>query len=222
MSLSTGRGPLGPRPAGRLVPTGSGTTYVEPHRRRVRALRNGHTVIDSDAVLLVHRPGEPPSYAFPATDVAGLASIEEPAAPGFVRLAWDAVDRWFEEDEEVVGHPRNPYHRVECLRTHRRLRVTAGATLVVDTTHTMAVFETALDPRLYVERAQLTTGRLEPSPTTSYCPYKGIASYWNLVVDDLRVPDAAWSYEAPLLESVALGGLVSFDETKVTVSTGFP
>ncbi len=70
--------------------------------------------------------------------------------PGYVTVEWDAADAWFEEDEQVFGHTRNPYHRVDCLRSGRRLHVEAGGVTLVDTTETLAVFETALEPRLYV------------------------------------------------------------------------
>ena len=114
MSLTTGRGPLGPNPSGRFdPPVPPGVTYVEPFLRRVRAVTDGRVVIDSERVQLVHRPGLPPTYAFPAGDVDGVAVDAEPAAPAYVRVEWDAVGQWYEEEEEVFGHPRNPYHRVD-------------------------------------------------------------------------------------------------------------
>ncbi len=90
--------------------------------------RTGRTVVDSEAVLLVHRQGQPPTYAIPEADVHGIGSRPLPDAPGTVAVDWDAVDAWFEEDEEVHGHPRNPYHRVDCLRASRRLQVAAVGT----------------------------------------------------------------------------------------------
>ena len=121
------------------------------------------TVVDSERVVLVHRPGRPPTYAFPPGDVAGDVAGEaagalaepDPDAPGYVRVPWDALDAWFEEDERVSGHPRNPYHRIECVRTSRRLRVEVAGVVLVDTTTTMGVYETALEPRLYVARDEV-------------------------------------------------------------------
>jgi uncharacterized protein (DUF427 family) len=224
LSLTSGRGPLSSRPAGRLVPPlEAPATYLEPFRRRVRGLVRGVVRADSDAVVLVHRPDRPPCYAFPAADAAGLPAEPLAELAGYVTVPWDAVDSWLEEDEAVVMHPRNPYHRVDCLRSSRRLRVEAGGELVVDTDRTMAVFETSLDPRLYVERRELRPGaRLEPSPTRTFCRYKGDASYWNLRVGELEVLDAAWSYESALSESAAISGLVCFDDTRVTVVTSLP
>jgi uncharacterized protein (DUF427 family) len=222
VSLSTGRGPLSPRPAGRFsAPVPSGVAYIEPFRRRVRATLGGRTVVDSEGVLLVHRPGRPPVYAFPVADVLDVASSPEEHAPGYVTVAWDAVDAWFEEDEEVFGHPRNPYHRVDCLRSRRHLHVEAGGVELVDTCDTLAVYETALEPRLYVSR-DLVEVPLQASASTSYCPYKGTATYWDAQVDGVVIEDVAWSYEDPLPESLALRALLSFDDARVAVQNDLP
>jgi uncharacterized protein (DUF427 family) len=196
--------------------------YIEPLRRRVRATKDGRTVIDSERVLLVHRPGRPPGYAFPAGDVDGVATEPEADTPGYVTVPWDAADAWFEEDEEVFGHPRNPYHRVDCLRSRRRLRVEAAGVTLVDTTETLAVYETALEPRLYVEPRLVRAGLLEPSATRTYCPYKGTASHWSARIGSELLEDVAWSYEDPLPESAPLARLLSFYDTRVTVCTDLP
>ncbi len=223
MSLSTGRGPLSGRPAGRFtVPVPPGVAYLEPFRRRVRATMAGRTVVDSERVLLVHRPDRPPTYAFPEGDVQGPPSQPEPDAPGYVTVDWDAVDAWFEEAEEVFGHPRNPYHRVDCLRSERRLRVEAGNATLVDTDATLVVYETALEPRLYVEKRHVRMDLLEPSTTTTYCPYKGTASHWSARIGDDLLADVAWSYEDPLPESKPLGGYLSFYDGRVSISHDLP
>jgi uncharacterized protein (DUF427 family) len=223
VSLTTGKGPLSARPAGRFTaPMPAAVAYLEPFRRRVRAVKDGRTLIDSERVLLVHRPGRPPTYAFPAGDVHRLPSEADPDAPGYVDVPWDAAEAWFEEDEEVFGHPRNPYHRVDCLRSRRRLRVEAAGATLVDTDETVAVYETALEPRLYVDRRFVRGGVLEASTTRSYCPYKGTATYWSARIGDVVLADIAWSYEDPLPESVALGQLLSFDEKRVEVVDDLP
>ena len=222
MSLTTGRGPLSPNRAGRFsAPVPDGVVYVEPFQRRVRAVVGDTTVVDSERALLVHRAGRPPTFAFPRGDVAGVASEPEPEAPGHVVVAWDVPDRWYEEDEQVFGHPRNPYHRIDCIRTSRRLRVTVGEVVLVDTTDTLGLYETALTPKLYVHRdaAQM---ELVPSATTSYCPYKGAASWWSAVVDGATVADVAWSYEDPLPESEPIRGLLSFEPAHATVEADLP
>ncbi len=223
MSLTTGRGPLSARPAGRFsVPIPSPVDYVEPFRRRVRGRVAGRTVIDSEQVLLVHRPGQPPTYAFPEKDVVAEAARPEPIAAGYVHVPWDAVEEWYEEDERVFGHARNPYHRVDCLRTARHLRVEVAGVTLVDTADPIGVYETALEPRLYVRPDQVNTDLLRPSTTTTYCSYKGTASYWTVETGDVVIEDVAWSYEDPRPESLPIAGLLSFDGTRVTVVHDLP
>ena len=223
MSLSTGRGPLSSRPAGRFTATvPANVGYIEPFRRRVRGVKDGTTVIDSERVLLVHRPGRPPTYAFPTEDVHGTPAESEPDTPGYVTVAWDAVDSWFEESEEVHGHPRNPYHRIDSLRSERRLRVDVGTTTLVDTNDTVVVYETALEPKLYVDPRHVRMDVLERSATETYCPYKGTASYWSYRVGDDTVTDVAWSYEDPLPESAPLRGFLSFEPSRVTLVHDLP
>jgi uncharacterized protein (DUF427 family) len=220
VTLTTGRGPLGSDPGGRFDPALPGPVlYVEPFLRRVRAVLGDRTVVDTERALLVHRPGHPPSFALPAADVHGVPTEDEAAAPGHVKVPWDAVDAWFEEEERFHGHyPRNPYHRVDCLRAVRRLRVELGGVVLVDTTDTIAVHETSLAPKLYVDRAAVRVDLLVPSPTTSWCNYKGRASYWSAVIEGTTTADVAWSYEAPLAESLPIAGMLSFDPTLATVS----
>jgi uncharacterized protein (DUF427 family) len=214
---------LSANPAGRFTaPVPAGVAYIEPFRRRVRAVKDGRTVVDSDRVLLVHRPGRPPAYAFPANDVDGLAGEAEPDAPGYVAVPWGAADSWYEEDEEVFGHARNPYHRVDCLRSARRIVVEAAGVTLADTSTTLAVFETSLEPRLYVDPELVRTDLLEESTTRTYCPYKGTASYWHVRVGDSFLTDVAWSYEDPLPESLPLAHFISFDQTRVSVRHDLP
>jgi len=222
MSLTTGRGPLGPDPAGRLVGAqlpAAGAVYVEPRLRRVRGVRGERTLIDTERVLLVHRPGQPPTYAFPQADVPGdLAAAPEPAAAGHVCVAWDAISAWYEEEEQVHGHPKNPYHRIDCLRAKRRLRVEVAGQVIVDTSDVLALFETSKAPQLYVRRELTRMDLLVPSATRSYCPYKGHASYWSARVAGQLLADVAWSYDDPHPESAPIAGHLSFyaERTQLT------
>ena len=223
MSLSTGRGPLSPDPAGRFsAPVPAGVVYVEPYARRIRAVLDGQEVLDSERGLLVHRPGAPPTVAFPAEDIHGAPAEPETDAPGHLRVPWDAVDTWYEEDEVVHGHLRNPYHRIDILNSSRRLRVEVGGTALVDTTETVALFETSLAPRLYVRPDTVAMDHLRPSPTTTHCPYKGTASYWTAVVGDLTVEDVAWSYEDPVPEALPIRGMLSFYAHRAAVVADLP
>lgn len=223
MSLTAGRGPLSGQRAGWFSPElSTDLVYVEPHPRRVRGLRDGRAVIDTEQALLVHRRGQPLSYAFPADAVGELPSQPVPEAPGFVRVPWDAVDTWFEEGRRLVHYPPNPYHRVDCRPTRRRLRVVVAGATLVDTTNTVVVFETALPARLYVDPAHVRTDLLQPSDTVSYCNYKGEATYWSAVIGATTVTDVAWSYPDPLPESRPIGGYFSFDPVRADVAADLP
>lgn len=223
MSLVAGRGPLSNDPAGWLSPPlPDEPVYVEPHPRRVQGFRDGRMVIDTERALLVHRRNHPLSYAFPATEVDGLPNEPVPEAPGFVHVPWDAVDTWLEEGRQLVHYPPNPYHRVDCRPTTRRLRVLLAGTTLVDTDDTVIVFETALQPRLYVDPSHVRTDLLRQTDTSTYCNYKGVATYWAAVIGDTVVSDVAWSYPDPPPESLPIKGYFSFDETRADVVAELP
>ena len=223
MSLTTGRGPLGKQPAGRFsAPLPEGVVYVEPHPRRLQAVVDGAVVLDTERALLVHRPGHVLRYAFPADAVGSLPHEPDPEAPGYVTVAWDAVDTWVEEGRELVSYPPNPYHRVDCRPTKRRLHVEAAGEVLVDTDDTIILFETALEPKLYAPKAAVRTDLLQPSATSTYCNYKGHATYWSATVGDVVVHDVAWSYEDPYPESLPIKGWLSFDPDKATVAAALP
>jgi uncharacterized protein (DUF427 family) len=223
MTLVAGRGPLSSDPAGRFSPpVPAEVVYIEPHPRRVQAFLDGRLVIDTERVLMVHRRGRPLSYAFRADEVGDLPTEPEPEAPGFVHVSWDAVDTWMEEGRKLVHYPPNPYHRVDCRPTKRCLRVSVARTTLVDTEDTVIVFETALEPRLYAHPSHVRTDLLRRTDTSTYCNYKGFATYWSAVLGDTVIDDVAWSYEDPPPESLPIKGFLSFDATRVDVDAELP
>jgi uncharacterized protein (DUF427 family) len=223
MSLVAGRGPLSSDPAGRFSPPiPTDVVYIEPHPRRVQALLHGRLVIDTEQVLMVHRQGHPLSYAFPAEVVGDLPAEPVAEAPGFVHVPWDAVDTWLEEGRKLVHYPPNPYHRIDCRPTKRHLCVSINDTVLVDTEETVILFETALEPRLYVDPAFVRTDLLQRSAKSSYCNYKGFARYWSIALEDLVIDDIAWSYEDPPPESLPIKGFLSFDAERIDVVAELP
>lgn len=170
----------------------------------------------------IGRVGEMLAYAFPPRRDRRTAHVEEPAAPGYAKVPWDAVDSWIEEGRRLVTYPPNPYHRVDCHPTRRRLKATVAGTAIVDTDVTIILFETSLEPKLYVDRAHVRADLLRRTETTSWCNYKGWATCWAVEVDGEVVPDAAWSYDDPLPESSRIAGFLSFDPEKVDVDADLP
>lgn len=148
---------------------------------------------------------------------AALQYVESPMEElrGLIRLDWDAMDGWFEEDEEVFTHPRDPYTRMDILPTSRRVRVELDGVVLADSTNARVLFETGLPPRWYIPKTDLRMDLLVPTGTATHCPYKGQAQYWSVRVDDRLVEDLAWSYRTPLPESQKIAGLVSFYSERV-------
>ncbi|WKG04033.1 DUF427 domain-containing protein [Mycolicibacterium sp. HK-90] len=223
MALTTPSGPLGSNPAGWYShPLPDGVVYVEPHPRRVQAILDGRIVIDTERALLVHRPDKFLRYAFPLDLVRELPHRPEPTAPGYALVPWKCVDCWIEEGRVLVNYPPNPYHRVDCRPSRRRLRVTVSGVTLVDTDDTIIVFETTLEPRLYVSPALVRMSRLRQSPSSSFCDYKGPATYWSADAKGAELRDIAWSYDDPPPESLPIKGFLSFDADVVEVFAELP
>jgi uncharacterized protein (DUF427 family) len=134
-----------------------------------------------------------------------------------VRFDWSAMDAWFEEDEEVFVHPRNPYTRVDILRSSRTVRVEIDGIVVAESTRPTFLFETNLPRRTYLPKLDVHMHLLEARDTTSMCPYKGTARYWSVRAGNEVHDDLAWSYDAPFRESAPIAGLVAFYDELVDV-----
>jgi uncharacterized protein (DUF427 family) len=134
-----------------------------------------------------------------------------------VRFDWAAMDAWFEEDEEVIVHPRSPHTRIDVLPSSRHVRVLIDGEVVADTHRPWLLFETGLPVRYYLPKVDVRMELFEPTETHTYCPYKGVASYWSAVIDGRRHDDVVWSYPYPLPESLRIAGLLAFYDTKATI-----
>lgn len=217
MSLMIGKGPFGRRSAGRFdFDPPDHVVYVERFPRRVRADRGGETVVDSDAVVLVHESGKLPHYAFPAGDVR-LDAPPEPHADGYVTVDWGAVDAWYEEDERVEVHPRDPYHRIDTFATSRHIVVSLGGVVLAESTGARALYETSLPTRYYLPAEDVRVDLLVPSDTVTRCAYKGTARHWSARVGDETVPDVAWTYEQPRREAETVRDRIAFYDERVDV-----
>jgi uncharacterized protein (DUF427 family) len=134
-----------------------------------------------------------------------------------VRLDWDAMSEWFEEDEIVYTHPRDPYTRVDVLASSRQVRIEADGVVLAETRSPRLLFETGLPTRYYLPLADVRMDLLRPSSSETYCPYKGVAGYFSLAKEDRIRPDIAWVYRTPLPESQKVAGLVSFYNERVDI-----
>jgi uncharacterized protein (DUF427 family) len=156
----------------------------------------------------VHRPK--------AAKVLGAAKVE--GLDDTVRFDWSAFDAWYEEDERVFVHPRNPYTRVDTLRSTRTVRVESQGVVLAETSSPVLCFETGLPTRYYVNRTDVDFTKLVPSDTVTSCPYKGTTSgYWSAVVDGSTHPDVAWTYDFPTRDVLPIAGLVAFYNEKIDI-----
>jgi len=136
---------------------------------------------------------------------------ETPEITDRVAFYWDAVEHWYEEDEEVFVHPRDPYHRVDAIKSSRAVTISLDGVVLAESSRPVAVFETGLPTRWYLPKEDIAT--YEASARSTACPYKGTASYWNVGGHE----NIAWSYEAPIAAAAALTGLVAFYDEIVDV-----
>ncbi|WP_063125367.1 DUF427 domain-containing protein [Nocardia fusca] len=150
------------------------------------------------------------------TTAAG-AALRYADAPlhDLVRLDWDAMDEWFEEDEPIYVHPRNPYSRVDILASSRHVRVELDGVTVAESRSPRILFETGLPARFYLPLTDIRMDLLRPSDTHTSCPYKGNADYWNIRVGETEHPDLVWIYRTPAPESQKIAGLACFYNEKV-------
>jgi uncharacterized protein (DUF427 family) len=124
------------------------------------------------------------------------------------------MDAWFEEDEEIFVHPRDPATRVQILPSSRHVTIEVDGVTVADTSHPTLLYETHLPRRTYIPKVDVRMDLLTPTSSTTRCPYKGSARYWSLPGND----DIAWSYPTPLGESAEIAGLVAFYDERVDVT----
>ncbi len=132
-----------------------------------------------------------------------------------IRLDWEAMDAWFEEDEQVFTHPRDPYTRVDVLPSSRHVRIEVDGTTIAESTKPTLLFETGLPLRYYLPQTHVRMDLLTPTETSSHCPYKGAAEYWSLRLGEVVHADLAWSYRTPLPESQKIAGLIAFYAERV-------
>src|SRR5215813_6994177 len=131
----------------------------------------------------------------------------------WVAFAWRAMDASYEEDERILGHAADPYHRIDIRQTSRNLVVRQGDRIVADTKRPLVLYESGFAPRWYVPRDDIDESALTPVKLQTFCPYKGLCSYYT--IGDAR--QAAWSYPEAYPEVRRISNLVSFEPDIVSV-----
>jgi len=130
---------------------------------------------------------------------------------GYRAFYWNRVDAWYEEDEEIFEHPRDPYHRVDVLHSSRHIRVEIGGRTVAESRRPRVLFETGHPTRYYLPVEDVRMDLLEDSDRQTTCAYKGFASYWHVGDED----DIAWTYLDPLHDALPVKGMIAFFNERV-------
>jgi len=192
---------------------------IEPTPKWIRGMVGDRTVVDTRSAQLVWENPYYPSWFVPADDVnessLSISTIDE--LPDYVKVDWASVEKWFEEDVEVFVHPRDPYSRVDALRSSRHVVVRIDGTEVANSSDSVILYETGLPPRYYLPPADVRLDLLTPTETSTGCPYKGTARYWSVNVGDTEHTDVVWGYDDPLPESAPVKGMLCFYNEKVDI-----
>jgi uncharacterized protein (DUF427 family) len=185
---------------------GSGTEHA------VRMGDTGPPVLDPRTAFTVHScPGKPLTVSTRHGDLRGAAfAPDDPDMADYVVLDWEAFSQWHEEDEQVMGHPHDPFDRIDCLASSRHIVVSAHGTVLAQTSRATMLFETPLPVRYYIPREDVRMDLLTRSELETVCAYKGVASYWSAQVGDQLIADVAWSYERPLHDAQPVAGNIAF------------
>ncbi len=134
-----------------------------------------------------------------------------------IRLDWPSMDAWFEEEEEVYVHARDPYTRIDILPSSRHIRVEVDGVTVAESTQPRLLFETGLPTRYYLPKGDVAMELLTASELVTSCPYKGDAHYYHVTVNGTTRENIVWWYPFPVEESSRVAGYVSFYNEKVDI-----
>ncbi|WP_026877370.1 DUF427 domain-containing protein [Jiangella gansuensis] len=203
-----------------LLPALPGDAPFHP----VSVSAGGPPVLDPRTEFAAHTcAGEPLSLRRPQPDRALVLDGAgfRPADAGLadmVALDFAIFDEWLEEDEPIVGHPRDPFKRIDVRRSGRRVVVGVGGVTLADSTRAQVLFETWLPPRFYLPRDDVRMDLLEPSTTRTTCAYKGHAAYFSATVDGHTHRDLAWTYAHPLSDATQVCDHVAFFNERVDVN----
>lgn len=152
------------------------------------------------------------AWTYPEPDV-DLAEIKE-----HYTFRWHKMDHWYEEEEEVFVHPRDPYHRVDMVQSSREVQVAIDGVTIAESSSPVLLFETGLPARYYLSQDDIRMEFLESTKTVTSCPYKGDASYWSVKVNGNTYTDLVWGYMEPLPEAYKINKLLCFYNEKVDIT----
>jgi uncharacterized protein (DUF427 family) len=139
------------------------------------------------------------------------------ALAGMVTFSWDEPLTWFEEEERLIAHARDPHKRVDVVPSSRAVRIEVDGVLLAESRQPLVLFETTLPVRYYLPPGDVRV-ELVPSETRSVCPYKGVATWWSARIGDRLLEDVAWSYPSPIPENPRIAGRICFRNERVDLT----
>ena len=170
-----------------------------------------HPELGATTWYAVHRgEHEAPRGAWEHTDLPAFAGI----LADRIAFAWHAMDAFYEEDERILGHAADAYHRIDIRQTSRHLLARDGDDVVAETHRPLVLYESGFAPRWYVPREDVRAQALTPVDRQTFCPYKGLCDYYDIG----EAGRAAWSYADAYTEVDRIAGHISFEPDKVTVT----
>ena len=188
------------------------TAFLGAEERGVK-LDRGAPIKDSDGTTIADRHTLSVGDRSTSDCITFTHNLTGPAAPlkGLVKINFNAVDRWFEEDAPIFVHPKDPFKRVDILPSSRRVQVFVQGRQVADATNSMHLYETGLPVRYYLPMTSVDASVLRRSDTLTQCPYKGEAEYYSVHMkgdngEDVMLRDVVWFYSRPTLESAKIEG----------------
>lgn len=183
--------------------------------------------VDTELLVATGQTHKTPSRGESAIHTVKAGSREAPDAVrwytdskieelnGYVTFRWDAMDSWFEEEEQVYVHARDPYTRVDILQSSRHVEVVIDGVKVADTHQPRLLFETGLPTRYYIPKTDVRMDLLTPAERVTHCPYKGAANYYSVMIDGTEHDNLVWWYPNPVAESIRIAGYLCFYNEKV-------
>ena len=215
----------------------SGPQKEEDSPKRIRVLLKGAYIFDTTSTKLVWEHPYYPQYYLPrsalqnAELVSAAASapgytvysisvgdkvkeksavlLNEGPLSGFVRLDFASVDGWFEEDDPIFIHPNDPYKRIDIRQSSRKIRVEVDGVLVAESSWAKHLYETGLPVRYYLPQTSVKHELLRPSDTRTWCPYKGHAKYFDIIINGETKKDLVWWYQTSPLATAEMQNMVT-------------
>lgn len=190
------------------------TYYFPPEDVRMEALapsahQGRHTAVRYQTIHVSDRAAERGAW------IVQAPPEEFATLKGMVSFRWEQMDGWYEEEEKVFIHARDPHQRIDVLASSRHVRVEIDGVIVAETRRPHLLFETSLPTRYYIPREDVRMELLTPTRHSSQCPYKGVAQYWSATLGDRTVENIVWSYSDPIPENPKIRGLLSFFNERV-------